>query len=189
MAPNGETTGPSLPPNAPLSLKCKTPLWAKNEIDHFILARLEAVGLKPSKPAAPRTLLRRLHLDLIGLPPSLAELKNFGFSHFEETISSLLASQHHGEKWGREWLDVARYADSAGYEKDLPREMHFYRDWVVKALNDDMGYDEFVIKQIAGDLLPNASDDDLIATGYLRNSMTNEEGGAKPGTIPHRGNF
>lgn len=164
---------PELPP-------VKNQSWIKNDIDHFILARLEENELKPSGPANPRTLLRRIHLDLVGLPPPLTELRSFKPEDLSSQISSLLSSPHHGEKWGREWLDVARYADSAGYEKDLPREMHFYRDWVVKALNNDMGYDEFVIKQIAGDLLPNATQDDFVATGYLRHSMSNEEGGAKP---------
>ena len=150
--------------------------WVQNSIDSFVLTTLEKQTLSPSEPADPRTLLRRRSLDLTGLPPTLEQLKNPD----SVTVEALLSSPHHGEKWGREWLDVARYADSAGYEKDLPREMHFYRDWVIKALNDDMGYDEFVVKQIAGDLLPNATQDDHIATGYLRNSMTNEEGGAKP---------
>lgn len=168
------------PPQRPEVPQVKNASWVRNDIDRFILARLEESGLKPSKPTDPRTLLRRLHLDLIGLPPSLEELRTFETNDLPGRISSLLSSPHHGEKWGREWLDVARYADSAGYEKDLPREMHFYRDWVVKALNDDMSYDDFVIKQIAGDLLPNATQDDLVATGYLRHSMTNEEGGAKP---------
>lgn len=168
------------PPKRPTLPKIKNTTWPKNAIDHFILARLEAADLEPSAPAKPRILLRRLHLDLVGLPPSLSGLSTFQTSSLESEISNLLASPHYGEKWGREWLDVARYADSAGYEKDLPRQMHFYRDWVVKSLNDDMGYDEFIIKQIAGDLLPNATPDDRIATGYLRNSMTNEEGGAKP---------
>ncbi|MDA7891810.1 DUF1549 domain-containing protein, partial [Akkermansiaceae bacterium] len=169
-----------IPPERPKLPKIKNDAWPKNEIDHFILARLEAEGLDPSSPTVPRTLLRRLHLDLIGLPPSLTDLRSFQPSELESRISGLLASPHYGEKWAREWLDVARYADSAGYEKDLPREMHFYRDWVVEALNKDMGYDDFIIKQIAGDLVPDATQEDHIATGYLRNSMTNEEGGAKP---------
>lgn len=169
-----------IPPERPKLPKIKNDAWTKNEIDHFILARLEAEGLDPSSPTVPRTLLRRLHLDLIGLPPSLTDLRSFQPSELESRIAGLLASPHYGEKWAREWLDVARYADSAGYEKDLPREMHFYRDWVVEALNKDMGYDDFIIKQIAGDLVPDATQDDHIATGYLRNSMTNEEGGAKP---------
>jgi hypothetical protein len=150
--------------------KVKNSSWPLNPIDYFILSRLEEESLEPSPPADPRTLLRRRSLDLTGLPPRIEELK----SPEALSVDLLLASPHYGEKWGRDWLDVARYADSSGYEKDLPREMHFYRDWVVKALNDDMGYDDFIRKQIAG------TGPDLIATGYLRNSMTNEEGGAKP---------
>ncbi|YCM45201.1 DUF1553 domain-containing protein [Verrucomicrobiaceae bacterium 227] len=165
-----------LPPTRPEVPAVKDPSWVKTPVDNFILATLEEEKLSPSPPADPRTLLRRRSLDLIGLPPTLEELKNPD----AVTVDALLANPHFGEKWGREWLDVARYADSAGYEKDLPREMHFYRDWVIKALNKDMGYDDFIIKQIAGDLLPNPTQDDHIATGYLRNSMTNEEGGAKP---------
>jgi len=165
-----------LAPTRPESPKVKNSSWVKNPIDNFILATLEQEALSPSEPADPRTLLRRRSLDLTGLPPTLEQLKNPD----SVTAEALINSPHYGEKWGREWLDVARYADSAGYEKDLPREMHFYRDWVINALNKDMGYDDFIIKQIAGDLLPNATQDDQIATGYLRNSMTNEEGGAKP---------
>ncbi len=152
--------------------------WPVNPIDRFVLAKLEAEGIAPADPAPSKTLLRRLSLDLTGLPPTLEEIT----AAFDEksTVEKLLASPHFGERWGREWLDAARYADSAGYEKDLPRKHHFYRDWVVAAMNSNMPYDEFVIKQIAGDLLPSPTQDDLIATGFLRNSMTNEEGGAKP---------
>ena len=165
-----------LPPVRPDLPKVKQEAWIKNPIDKFVLAKLEQHGLEPSKKANPRTLLRRRSLDLIGLPPSLDQLK----APEKTTVDELIASPHFGEKWAREWLDVARYADSAGYEKDLPRQMHPYRDWVIKALNGDMGYDQFIINQIAGDLLPNATQDNKVATGYLRNSMTNEEGGAKP---------
>lgn len=169
-----------IPPKRPELPRVKNQAWPQNPIDQFILARLESAGLAPAPLAHPRTLLRRLHLDLVGLPPSLRELESFKSQDLSSRITELLRSPHFGEKWAREWLDVARYADSSGYEKDLLREMHFYRDWVVNALNDDMGYDDFIIKQIAGDLLPNADHNDLVATGYLRNSMTNEEGGIKP---------
>ena len=152
--------------------------WVKNPIDNFILSKLEGQGLKPSPPADPATLLRRLSLDLTGLPPTLEEISQNGSPDAES--GRLIASPHFGERWAREWLDAARYADSAGYEKDLPRYHHFYRDWVVSAMNSNMPYDEFVVKQIAGDLLPDATQDDRIATGFLRNTMTNEEGGAKP---------
>ncbi|OYV05668.1 MAG: hypothetical protein CFE26_10355, partial [Verrucomicrobiales bacterium VVV1] len=156
----------------------KDSAWAKNPIDHFVLAKLEAQNLAPSPEADAATLLRRLSLDLTGLPPTPGELAA-PFDFTRET-DRLLASPRFGERWAREWLDAARYADSAGYEKDLPRYHHFYRDWVVDAMNANMPYDEFIIKQIAGDLLPGATQDDRIATGFLRNSMTNEEGGAKP---------
>jgi mono/diheme cytochrome c family protein len=162
-------------PNVP---QVKNAAWMKNPIDAFVMARLETEGLSPSPAADSATLLRRFSLDLIGLPPSLEELAAAGEA--EKEIERLIASPHFGERWGREWLDAARYSDSAGYEKDLPRYHHFYRDWVVAAMNQNMPYDQFVVKQIAGDLLPNADQDDRIATGFLRNSMTNEEGGAKP---------
>lgn len=169
-----------LAPKRPTIPEVQNSSWPKNEIDHFILARLEASGLSPSSPAPARTILRRLHLDLTGLPPSPAQLSSFRPEELNARVEELLSSPHYGEKWAREWLDAARYADSSGYEKDLLREMHFYRDWVVQALNEDMGYDDFVIRQIAGDLLPGATTQDILATGYLRNSMTNEEGGIKP---------
>lgn len=152
--------------------------WLKNPIDNFVLAKLEGQGLAPSAEAAPATLLRRLSLDLTGLPPTPEEL-SAPFDYGKEA-ARLISSPHFGERWAREWLDAARYSDSAGYEKDLARFHHFYRDWVVGSINSNMPYDEFVVKQIAGDLLPDATQDDRIATGFLRNSMTNEEGGAKP---------
>jgi mono/diheme cytochrome c family protein len=156
----------------------KNTSWVKNPIDSFVLATLAEQGLSPSPQAAPATLLRRLSLDLTGLPPSLEALSTP--LDFQREAEHLISSPHFGERWAREWLDAARYSDSAGYEKDLPRKHHFYRDWVVDALNSNLPYDQFVIKQIAGDLLPGAAQDDRIATGFLRNSMTNEEGGAKP---------
>jgi hypothetical protein len=154
--------------------------WGLNEIDAFVLARLAAEGLSPS-PEAPRsTLLRRLSLDLIGLPPTLKELDDYFADEapgaYERQVDRLLASEHFGEKWARHWLDVARYADSDGYEKDLPRKQHLWRDWVIKAINRDLPYDQFVIEQVAGDLLPEATQDQKIATGFLRNGMVNEEG-------------
>jgi mono/diheme cytochrome c family protein len=152
--------------------------WVRNPIDAFVMARLEAEGLEPSPPADDATLLRRLALDLTGLPPTLTDLASIDSP--DAQADRLIASPHFGERWGREWLDAARYSDSAGYEKDLPRYHHFYRDWVVGAMNANMPYDQFVVRQIAGDLLPGATQDDRIATGFLRNSMTNEEGGAKP---------
>ena len=164
-------------PERPPVPEVKDTAWVKNPIDHFVLSKLEAGGLSPAPETDSPTLLRRLSLDLTGLPPTLEELSHTGTPEAE--AERLIASPHFGERWAREWLDAARYADSAGYEKDLPRYHHFYRDWVVSAMNSNMPYDDFIVKQIAGDLLPDATQDDRIATGFLRNSMTNEEGGAK----------
>src|SRR5262245_10604108 len=152
--------------------------WPKNDIDRFILARLEKEGLAPSPRADAITLLRRMTLDLTGLPPATAELEKH--ESFEAAVTRLLSSPHYGERWGRIWLDGARYADSDGYEKDKPRFVWAYRDWVVGALNRDLPYNHFVIEQIAGDLLPGATQDQIVATGFLRNSMINEEGGIDP---------
>lgn len=165
-------------PQRPPVPTVKQSAWVKNPIDSFVLAKLEAANLQPSPQADSTTLLRRLSLDLVGLPPSLDELATK--DEPAAAIERLISTPHFGERWAREWLDAARYSDSAGYEKDLARMNHFYRDWVVAAMNKDMPYNQFVIKQIAGDLLPNATQEDRIATGFLRNSMTNEEGGAKP---------
>ncbi len=153
---------------------------AASPVDAFVRARLAKEGLSPSPPASKRTLCRRLYLDLIGLPPSPDEIAAFEREGVDATIERLLASERFGEKWARHWLDLARYSDSNGYEKDMPREMWIWRDWVVKALNEDMPYDRFVVEQVAGDLLPNASQSQLIATGFLRNSMINEEGAIVP---------
>ena len=158
--------------------------WPRTPVDYFIHARLEAEKLKPAPEADKITLLRRLALDLVGLPPSPEEVDAFvadkSANAYEKQVERLLASPHYGEKWGRNWLDAARYADSDGFEKDKTRNVWFYRDWVVNAFNKDLPYDQFITKQLAGDLLPNASQDDIVATGFLRNSMVNEEGGADP---------
>ena len=158
--------------------------WPRNPLDNFILARLEAEGLSPALEADRYTLIRRLSLDLIGLPPTTAEVDTFVSDHspdaYEKVVDRLLASPHYGERWGRAWLDAARYADSDGYEKDKPRFVWFYRDWVVNALNRDLPYNQFLVEQLAGDLLPNPTQDQIVATGYLRNSMINEEGGVDP---------
>jgi len=158
--------------------------WPRNPIDTFLLARLQAEHLEPAAQADRTILLRRLSLDLIGLPPTLAQIDAFlADSRPGATgrqIERLLASPHFGERWGRIWLDAARYADSDGFEKDKPRDVWFYRDWVIDALNRDMPYDQFLIEQIAGDLLPGATQDQRVATGFLRNSMINEEGGIDP---------
>lgn len=156
----------------------------RNPIDSFIQAKLEAENLKPSPEADRTTLLRRLSLDLIGLPPTPQELDAFlndkSPNAYEKQVDRLLASPHYGEKWARTWLDAARYADSDGFEKDKQRSVWFYRDWVINAFNRDLPYNEFIIDQIAGDLLPHATQDQIVATGFLRNSMINEEGGIDP---------
>ena len=158
--------------------------WPKTPVDHFILARLEKEGLKPSPEADRATLLRRLSLDLIGLPPTIEEIDAFladpNPDAYQKQVERLLASPHYGERWGRHWLDAARYADSDGFEKDKPRFVWHYRDWVIDAINRDLPYDQFVIEQIAGDLLPNPTQAQRVATGFLRNSMLNEEGGVDP---------
>ncbi|MBO0722414.1 MAG: PSD1 domain-containing protein, partial [Blastocatellia bacterium] len=171
-------------PRRPVPPAVKNEAWVKNPVDRFILARLEKEGLKPSPEADRVTLLRRLSLDLIGLPPTPEEvdayLKDTSPNAYEKQVERLLNSPHYGERWGRIWLDAARYADSDGYEKDKQRWVWFYRDWVINALNQDKPYDQFVIEQIAGDMLPNATQEQIVATGFLRNSMINEEGGIDP---------
>ncbi len=149
-------------------------------LDAFVVARLQdrKLALSPAAPMA--TLCRRLYLDLTGLPPSPAELADFERLGYEATVETLLKSERFGEKWARHWLDVARYSDTNGYEKDLQREQWKWRDWVVDALNRDMPYDQFLLEQIAGDLLPGATQEQIIATGFLRNSMINEEGAIVP---------
>lgn len=152
--------------------------WVRNEIDRFILARLEKEGIKPSPEADPITLLRRASLDSLGLPPSREEVAQFlARGNWTALIESLLSSPHHGERWGRHWLDMARYADSNGYSIDAPRSIWKYRDWVIDAFNKDMPFDQFTVEQIAGDLLPNATAEQKTATGFHRNTQINEEGG------------
>jgi hypothetical protein len=171
-------------PVRPAVPKPKRSGWTRTVIDNFILSRLEQEKLEPSAEADRATLLRRASLDLIGLPPTPEELDSFladkDAKAFEKQVERLLKSPHYGEKWGRHWLDAARYADSDGFEKDKSRWVYFYRDWVVKAFNADMPYDQFVIAQLAGDQLPKPTQDDLVATGFLRNSMLNEEGAIDP---------
>jgi len=158
-----------------------------NAIDHFVHARLAKDGLKPSPEASPETLIRRISLDLTGLPPTPKEVTAFvsAFRHnpsstVEALVDRLLDSPHYGERWGRWWLDQARYADSNGYSIDAPRSIWPYRDWVVKALNEDKPFDQFTIEQLAGDQLPNATLDQKIATGFHRNTQVNGEGGIDP---------
>ncbi|MGH9674762.1 MAG: PSD1 and planctomycete cytochrome C domain-containing protein, partial [Bryobacteraceae bacterium] len=155
--------------------------WVRNPIDRFILAKLQSAELKPSPEASRNTLLRRVSLDLTGLPPTAKELEEFLADTrpdaYERAVDWLLASPHYGERWGRHWLDIARYADSDGYTIDAPREIWKYRDWVIAAMNRDMPFDQFTVEQIAGDLLPNPSQEQLIATGFHRNTPSNYEGG------------
>ncbi|MEO2021410.1 MAG: PSD1 and planctomycete cytochrome C domain-containing protein [Pirellulaceae bacterium] len=158
--------------------------WLRNPIDHFVLARLQQQGLHPSERADRYTLVRRLYLDLIGLPPTPAEADAFVSDDdpraYEELVDRLLDSKHYGERWARAWLDLARYSDTNGYEKDRPRSIWPYRDWVVQALNADMPYNQFSIEQLAGDMLPRATESQRVATGFHRNTMLNEEGGIDP---------
>ena len=158
--------------------------WPRtNPIDNFVQARLVEKGLQPSPPADPAVLLRRLSLDLVGLPPTIDEVLAFeedpSEKNYEAAVDRLLNSKHFGEKWALHWLDLARYADSNGYQHDDLRTMWPYRDWVINALNRDLPFDQFTIEQLAGDLLPNASRDQLIATGFHRNVPTNFSGGSK----------
>jgi Protein of unknown function (DUF1549)/Protein of unknown function (DUF1553)/Planctomycete cytochrome C len=160
------------------------PVGANHPIDAFIQARLAKEGLKPSASADKVTLIRRLSLDIVGLPPTPAEVDAYVADKAADAtvklIDRLLASPHYGERWGRLWLDAARYADSDGFEKDKPRFVHFYRDYVVNSFNRDLPYNQFIREQIAGDLLPKPTQDQITATGFLRNSMINEEGGIDP---------
>ena len=157
---------------------------SRNAIDRFIRARLEKESIQPSPEADRVTLIRRVSLDLTGLPPTPAEVDAFIHDRrpdaHERLVDRLLASPHYGERWGRLWLDVARYADSNGYSIDAPRNIWKYRDWVIDALNRDLPYDQFVIEQLAGDLLPNATREQRIATGFHRNTQINQEGGIDP---------
>jgi mono/diheme cytochrome c family protein len=155
--------------------------WVANDIDRFILARLEKEGLTPTPEVDRATLIRRLSFDLTGLPPTLDEVSAFVADRdknaYEKLVDRLLASPHHGENMARWWLDLARYADSNGYQVDSSRSMWPYRDWVIHAFNRNLPFDQFTIEQLAGDLLPNATLGQKIATGFSRSSKTNDEGG------------
>ncbi len=162
--------------------KAGNPDRVRNPIDSFVLEALEKRGLQPSPRASRETLVRRLHLDLLGLPPTPAQVEAFVSdplpNAYERLVRQLLASPHYGERWARHWLDLARYADSDGFEKDRPRPHAWrYREWVIEAINRDLPYDRFVIEQMAGDLLPNAGTEQRVATGFHRNTLTNREGG------------
>jgi hypothetical protein len=149
--------------------------WPHTPIDNFILARLARDSISPSPQADAATILRRVTLDLTGLPPTQSEIREFcanpSREAYRQVIERLLASPHYGERWARHWLDVARYADSAGYEADTKREIWKYRDWVIKAINDDMPYDQFLIEQLAGDLMQPVNEDRLVATGFSCNAL------------------
>ncbi len=156
--------------------------WVRNSIDQFVLAELEKRGFAPSPEADRSTLIRRLNLDLLGLPPSIEEVDTFIHDSrpnaYDELVDRLLKSPHFGERWGRHWLDMARYADSDGYEKDNPRpDAYRWRDWVIDAINNDLPFDQFTIEQIAGDLLPEATVMQKLATAFHRQTLTNTEGG------------
>jgi hypothetical protein len=191
-APDGSKHWAFIQPSRPALPAVRNTQWPRNAIDYFVLARLEKERIAPAAEADRATLVRRLHLDLIGLPPEpapdrlKAELQTFGVPPLgglrseEELIERLLASAHYGERWGRWWLDVARYADSNGYSIDAPRSIWKYREWVINTLNRDLPFDQFVIDQLAGDLLPNATLEQKIATGFNRNTQINQEGGIDP---------
>ncbi|MCI0524054.1 MAG: PSD1 and planctomycete cytochrome C domain-containing protein [Acidobacteria bacterium] len=171
-------------PGRPAPPQIKNKGWVRAPIDNFILARLEKQGLAPSHETDKITLIRRLSLDLLGLPPSIEEVDRFvrdaSPDAYKNLVDRLLASPHYGERWGRWWLDAARYADTNGFEKDRARSIWPYRDWVIEAFNQDMPFDRFTIEQLAGDLLANPTLDNRVATGFLRNSMLNQEGGVDP---------
>jgi len=167
--------------------------WIKNDIDKFILDKLNEKDLTPSKEAEKAVLLRRVSLDLIGTLPSQKFAQQFLQSNepkaYERLVDSLLASPQYGERWTAVWLDLARYADTKGYESDYGRNIWKYRDWVIKAFNDDQPYDKFLTEQIAGDLLPNPTDAQYIATAFHRNAMSNDEGGTDNEEFPNSANL
>lgn len=158
--------------------------WVRNPIDRFVLARLEKEGLSPAAPADKETLIRRLTFDLTGLPPTLEEIDAFladdSDGAYEQLVDRLLASPHYGERMAMEWLDVARYADSHGFHADGFRRMWPWRDWVIRAFNQNLPYDQFITWQLAGDLLPDATREQVLATGFNRNNPINSESGIVP---------
>ncbi len=170
-----------VPPKRPALPSLAEGAGPVNGIDHFVLARLSAEKLRPAKRAEDRVLVRRVSFDLTGLPPTPQEVSEFVNDQapdaYEKMVDRFLASPHYGERWARMWMDLARYADTQGYEKDNHRTVWPWRDWVIKALNDDMPYDQFTIEQLAGDLLPNATSQQVLATVFHRHTMTNTEGG------------
>ncbi len=170
------------PPQRPSEPEVKNRAWVRNPIDSFILARLDKEGLKPSPEADRITLLRRVTFDLTGLPPTPTEIESYladkSPQAYEKRVATLLASPRYGERMAMQWMDFARYADTHGYHIDSHREQWHWRDWVIDAFNTNKPYDRFIVEQLAGDLLPNATLDQKIATGFNRNHMINFEGGA-----------
>ena len=169
------------PPKRLLPPAVKKDKWVRNPIDRFVLARLEKDKIAPAAEADRVTLIRRLSLDLLGLPPTPKEVDDFVSDRspeaYEKLVERLLQSPHYGERWARHWLDLARYGDSNGFTIDGPRSIWPYRDWVINALNRDLPLDQFIVEQLAGDLLPNATQQQKIATGFHRNTLFNQEGG------------
>jgi len=188
QAPSDETPSPPasvhwafVPPQRPPLPAVADPAWSGHPVDAFVRARLDKERLTPSPEADKTTLIRRVSLDLIGLPPTPGEVASFLADDrpdaYERLVDRLLASPHYGERWARHWLDQARYADSNGYSIDAPRSIWKYRDWVIDALNRDLPFDRFVTDQLAGDLKPDATLEQKVATGFHRNTMINQEGG------------
>lgn len=173
-----------VPPRRPELPQPKDAAWCRNDVDYFTLKRIEDAGMHPSPQADEAVLLRRLYLDLIGIPPTVTQIDAYlndpSPDRYAKVVDELLASPHYGEKWARGWLDLARYADSNGYQADQFREIWPYRDWVIKAMNDDMPFDRFTVEQLAGDLLPNSTLDQKIATGFHRCTTCNVEAGVDP---------
>ena len=169
-------------PSKPEIPEVKDQNWITNELDYLVLAKLEKNGLTPNKSASRETLIRRLSLDLVGLPPTIEQVDEFlndgSDDAYEKLVERLLSSPHYGEHFASGWLDAARFADTNGYQNDFKRSMWVWRDWLIDALNQNMPYDQFVIEQIAGDLIPDATTDQIIATGFNRNHRTVTEGGA-----------
>ncbi|MBX2842433.1 MAG: DUF1553 domain-containing protein [Flammeovirgaceae bacterium] len=156
--------------------------WSANQLDQYIKVRLDGEGLKPAKPAEKAVLIRRLYIGLTGLPPTMEEidlfLKDDSENAYENLVDRVLGNPHFGEKWATVWLDLARYADTKGYRPDTYRSVWMFRDWVIRAFNEDKPFDEFTIEQLGGDLLPDPDQEQLIASAYHRNTMTNDEGGS-----------
>ena len=170
-----------IPPHKSGLPSLKNPKWTSNEIDHFILSKLEAKGINPSKEASKAALIRRVTFDLTGLPPTLEEIEAFvndgSKDAYEKMVDRLLENDHYGERMASDWLGVARYGDTHGYEADSKRMAWQWRDWVIRAFNSNMPYNQFITEQLAGDLLPNPTREQLIATGFNRNHLMNSENG------------